>query len=327
VAVSVVLTILNEVGSIGHVLQDLQAQDMAAGEIIMVDGGSTDGTPERVRACDSVRLIEAPGANISQGRNRGIEAAQHDFIAVLDAGVRLPPDWLRHITAPLRARQADVVAGFFEPAAHTPFEIALGATTLPTVRDVHPATFLPSSRSVAFRRDTWRQVGGYPEWLDYCEDLIFDLRLRATPGVRMVFEPRASVRFRPRPNLAAYMRQYYRYARGDGKADLWRKRHAARYAAYAYLLALLACWLWPNARRHRTVTGGLTLLAAAGGAAYIAKPLRRLPRLWAAAPGPQRILIVALVPVIRVAGDMAKMAGYPVGWIWRLKRKPPPWRT
>ena len=81
-------------------------------------------------------------------------------------------------------------------------------------------------------------MGGYPEWLDYCEDLVFDLALQQS-GARFAFAPRAIAWFRPRGSLAAFFRQYYRYARGDGKADLWRARHAIRYAVY--LGALLWC--------------------------------------------------------------------------------------
>jgi hypothetical protein len=32
-----------------------------------------------------------------------------------------------------------------------------------------------------------------------------------------------------------------------------------------------------------------------------------------------------MIPVIRVVGDFAKMAGYPVGWRWRLQNNPPDW--
>ena len=39
--------------------------------------------------------------------------------------------------------------------------------------------------------------------------------------------------------LRSYFRQYYRYARGDGKADLWRKRHAIRYVIYLIALPAL----------------------------------------------------------------------------------------
>jgi hypothetical protein len=197
---------------------------------------------------------------------------------------------------------------------------------LPSVEEIAPDTFLPSSRSVAFTREAWRRAGGYPEWLDYCEDLIFDLRLRADPDVRVVFEPRATVRFRPRPSLRAFVRQYYHYARGDGKANLWPRRHVTRYLAYAYLAAMVGCWAWPAPRRHGALVSALRMLTAAGAAWYVARPVRRLVGRWGAAPVPERVRMLALVPVLRVAGDLAKMAGYPVGWSWRLKHSPPPWR-
>ena len=114
------------------------------------------------------------------------------------------------------------VAGFFVPDVRTTFEIAMGATVLPTVDEVKPESFLPSSRSVAFTKDAWAAAGGYPEWIDYCEDLIFDFRLRDVAGP-FAWAPDAVAHFRPRGSLKAFFKQYYRYARGDGKADLWRK--------------------------------------------------------------------------------------------------------
>ena len=56
------------------------------------------------------------------------------------------------------------------------------------------------------------------------EDVVFDLDLRRM-GCTFVMEPRANVGFRPRGSLTAFFRQYYRYARGDGKAR--RERIAA----------------------------------------------------------------------------------------------------
>ena len=205
-----------------------------------------------------VRVEVLPGANISAGRNRAIELAQGDIIVVTDGGVVLHAAWLARLVAALEEARtadapADVAAGFFVPAPQSSFELAMGATVLPAVEDVAPATFLPSSRSVAFRRAAWERAGRYPEWLDYCEDVVFDLALRRE-GVRQRFVPDARVAFRPRPSLPAFFRQYYRYARGDGKADLWRRRHAIRYGVYlgAPLGWLLGCPLAgaPLAHRH-----------------------------------------------------------------------------
>lgn len=343
---SVIVTVKNEGESVHRLLDSLAAQTRPPDEVVICDGGSTDGTlaalsADAERARLALKVIVRPGANISQGRNAAIAEATGQVIASTDAGVVLATDWLQELVAPFEPGQAAqgsgaepcpcpppgaggfaakpaqastpwVVAGFFLPDVRTAFEVAMGATVLPQVDEID-FKFLPSSRSVAFRREAWQAVGGYPEWLDYCEDLIFGLALRDRFGP-FVFAPKAIAHFRPRPNLRAFFRQYYLYARGDGKADLFRRRHAIRYMTYlvaapAILLAglVLSPWWW--------------MLLLAGAAGYTFRPYRRLARMWGKLSGADKVQAALLVPVIRVTGDVAKMAGYPVGVMWRVKRE------
>lgn len=314
--ISLVVTVLNEAVSIDQLLASIAVQTRPPDEIVIVDGGSTDDTlasANRWRARLPLRIECAPGANISAGRNIGIAVARGAIVAVTDAGVRLPPDWLAQLAAPFASDMNDapaIVAGFFAPDPQTPFERAMGATVLPTPTDIDPTTFLPSSRSIAFRKAAWQRAGGYPEWLDYCEDLIFDLRLREN-GERLVFAPGAAAQFRPRGTLHAFWHQYFRYARGDGKAGLFARRHAIRYGTYAGLLAFFAVGrryplLWPPA-----------LLA---GAAYVRRPYQRLIPWLARLTPSERAAALGFVPLIRLVGDLAKMTGYPVGLFWRWRR-------
>jgi glycosyltransferase involved in cell wall biosynthesis len=323
--VSLITTVLNEGESIRRLLDSLCLQTHPPDEIVMVDGGSRDNTVSILHEYENklpLRVIVEDGCNISRGRNLAIQAARGDIIAVTDAGVILDPNWLKHLTQPFVDHpDVNVVSGFFQADVRTPFEIAMGAAVLPLADEIQPQTFLPSSRSVAFRKSAWQTVGGYPEWLDYCEDLIFDLRLkRVSP--EFAFAPQAIAHFRPRGSLRAFWKQYYLYARGDGKADLWRKRHAIRYLTYLvaapliFALGLLHPLLW-----------GLYLI---GAAAYFYQPFRRLPRVLKSAPPTslmQKMYIALMIPVIRVVGDFAKMVGYPVGWRWRWQHKPPDWRS
>jgi len=189
----------------------------------------------------------------------------------------------------------------------------MGATVLPDLSEIDPERFLPSSRSLAFLKSAWADAGGYPEWLDYGEDIVFDLALQERHGP-FPFRRRAIAYFRPRSGLRAFFKQYFLYARGDGKANLWPLRHAIRYATYLIALPLLLTSLWRGKR-----AGWIGLLL--GGVAYCSRPALRLwPlthgwRLW------PRLRVFALIPIIRLVGDVAKMCGYPVGVVWRLRRR------
>ena len=314
--VSVVVTVLNEAGSLPHLLDSLAGQTRPPDELVVCDGGSTDGTLALLKAEERLplRVLQRPGTNISQGRNAAIAAAAGDVIAVTDAGVRLSPEWLERITAPLEGADTHTVAGFFRPAPESVFETAMGATVLPEQGEIDPARFLPSSRSVAFRKSAFEAAGGYPEWLDYCEDLVLDFRLRELYGP-FVFVPQALVHFRPRSSLRAFFRQYYRYARGDGKADLWRRRHAIRYLTYMVGVPFIAIG-------GALISPWFLLLYAVGALAMFGTGWRRLTRMWGALTFAQKIQAALWVPVIRVTGDIAKMIGYPVGVGWRWRRRP-----
>lgn len=304
---ALILTVLNEARTLEALLDSVADQRVQPDEVVVVDGGSKDGTLQSLRSWSSrlpLRVLEAPGANIARGRNIAIAATNAELVAVTDAGVRLEPDWLQRLHERLTP-EVEIVSGFFRADARATFERALGATTLPHAKDVRPDSFLPSSRSVLFRRTAWQRVGGYPEWLDYCEDLVFDLALRRA-GCRFAFAPGAIAWFRPRPSLLAFAKQYFLYARGDGKADLWRCRHAIRYLTYLACAAVLV--------RFRRLVWLLPL----GGLAYTRRPYARLCLEGLRAH--EKALAVALVPVIRFTGDVAKMLGYPVGVLWRLRR-------
>jgi glycosyltransferase involved in cell wall biosynthesis len=323
--ISLISTVLNEARSLPTLLDSIAAQTRQPAEVIICDGGSSDNTIDLLRSERRfpLRVIEHSGANISQGRNLAIAEASGEVIACVDAGVRLDPQWLEKLIEPmapsptlLRSGEQgrEICAGFFLPDGHTPFEIAMGATVLPQLSDINPETFLPSSRSVAFTKAAWQTVGGYPEWIDYCEDLLFDLALREKFGA-FAFAPEAIAYFKPRSSLKSFLKQYYLYARGDGKANLWLKRHLIRYGTYLIgvpaiaLLGAISPWFW--------------LLYVVGAAFYLKRPYQRLRPMWGSLSRSGQIKSIGWVPVIRVAGDIAKMLGYPVGVLWRRRFRRP----
>jgi glycosyltransferase involved in cell wall biosynthesis len=312
--VSVIATVKNEGDELRPLLDSLINQTYFASEIIICDGGSTDNTLsvlEEYKQYLPIKIIVAPGCNISRGRNLAIKAASNPIIAVTDAGVVLAPYWLEALVSPIMSGKAPIASGWFEPDPYTDFEVVMGATVLPARTDVDPEKFLPSSRSVAFLKSAWEEVGGYPEWLDYGEDLVFDKALKEKYGA-FSFADRAVAYFRPRSSLRAFSRQYYFYARGDGKANLWPKRYAVRYFIYLIGLPFIMRLIW-----RAKWPGWLLLLL--GISAYSRRPAERLwGSTWGWRP-PSRLRAFALIPIIRFVGDVAKMLGYPVGLFWRWK--------
>ena len=322
-ATSLIITVLNEAHSLPVLLDSIAAQTCPPDEVIVCDGGSTDHTLELLRAERRfpLRVVERPGSNISQGRNAAIAAASGELIASTDAGVRLDPIWLEKLIEPLgpsRTRPGsieparEVCAGFFLPEVQTPFEAAMGATVLPQLADVRPEKFLPSSRSVAFNKRAWQAVGGYPEWLDYCEDLVFDFALRQKYQA-FAFAPEAIAYFRPRSSLRSFYKQYYLYARGDGKAHLWLKRHLIRYATYLAGIPAIALL--------STINSWFLLFYVIGAVLYLKRPYQRLIPMLPRLNRQEQLRAIGWVPMIRVTGDVAKMIGYPIGLWWRIRHK------
>jgi len=296
---SLVATVKDAGPWIDEFLLSLARQTRAPDEVIVVDGGSTDGTQTALASHDSVTLLLEPGANIARGRNVAIRTATHDVLLVTDADCVLAPDWVERLMEPIEGG-ADVVAGAYRPIATSLFETA-AAAWIPEPSELRPG-WMPSSRSLALRRSAFEAAGGYPEWLDVGEDMFLNHRLVAT-GARVDLAPDAVVYWRMRPDLASLWRQYERYAEGDARAGMYRRRHLLRFGTYGFLLAAVA-------------TGRRSLLAAAaaGGAAYAWRPVRRT---WRRLPAgsPERLRSIALVPAVMAFVDAAKMWGYARGLV------------
>lgn len=287
--VSLICTLLNEATTLESLLESIATQTHKPDEVIFVDAGSTDATVSilkkaRQRSPFPVRLIRKH-TNRSQGRNLAISKAKYQLIAATDAGCVLDRSWLERITKPLQRDQADAVAGFYLPITTTPFEQAVATFVTVSPDNFDPATFLPSSRSVAFTKDAWQKAGHYPHDLNYCEDLVFASKLKQT--TRLVITKTAIVYWRQTTNLAEFFKQISGYATGDIKAAY--RPHLkkifsvfARYLIFILLPPVFVLYLfWPLYKHrhhvhHPLAFGYLPFLQLTSDAAVIYGTLRAL---------------------------------------------------
>jgi glycosyltransferase involved in cell wall biosynthesis len=291
--VSLVATVKDAGPDIQDFLASIRRQTRAPDEVVIVDGGSTDGTLEALRSTPGITVIHEPGANIARGRNVAVRAATHDVIAVTDADCVLAPDWLERILASVEGG-AHVVAGFYRPIPRSLPE-TWAVAHIPDADEVG-ADWMPSSRSLAFRRDAFDVTGGYPEWLEIGEDMYLN-HAWVKSGITIGQATDAVVYWRPRPSIGETWRQYERYAEGDALAGMYPERHLLRFAAYGALAAGVLL-------RRRWLTAAL----AGGAVAYAWKPMRRT---WRRVPAtPDQIASLIGVPAAMAFLDGAKMWGY-----------------
>jgi N-acetylglucosaminyl-diphospho-decaprenol L-rhamnosyltransferase len=176
-------------------IQLLEAQTLAH-NVIVVDNGSGDGTPQRLRAAfPRVQVIEL-GANVGfpAACNRGAAAGAGDVIVLLNNDVECRRDFLEQLVAPLREqeRRGSVASLLLAPGEQTieSFGLAVDPTmagyprlrglpvSTPSARE--PTLVGPSGAAGAYRRTAWQSVGGLDEGVfAYAEDVDLALRLRS----------------------------------------------------------------------------------------------------------------------------------------------------
>lgn len=231
---TVVIPALNEARGIGAVIDTFAGpgNDFVI-EIIVADGGSTDGTQAVVAEAAGrdarVRLLPNPRRLQSAGVNLAAREAdpRAEVILRVDAHAEYPSDFAPRVVSALVENDADSVVARMFSVGRGSFQRAVAAVSNSRAgsggsrhRTGGQSGFVDHGHHAAFRRRLFRDLGGYDETFVANEDAEFDARIRAAGG-RIWFESGPEITYFPRATPAALARQYWRY--GLGRARTFRK--------------------------------------------------------------------------------------------------------
>lgn len=99
VSLSVIVPVYNDPANLEICLRALGASDHTKHEVIVVDDGSTDETPEVARRHGVRLIVQRERSGPAAARNRGAEAATHHYLFFVDADVRVQPTTLGRVAA------------------------------------------------------------------------------------------------------------------------------------------------------------------------------------------------------------------------------------
>jgi len=204
--VSVVIPAYNYAHFLPEAMASVLAQTGAELELIVVDDGSTDSTPEVCARCTDPRFraVRQPNAGLSAARNTGIREARHPYIAFLDADDRWQPGFLAAVL-----REFHRLGPAFAAVGTGCSRMNADGQLLPPPRlnfarteELTTASFClrnrPLSSSVVVRRDVFAECGNFDPTLRSSEDRDMWIRLTAR-GHRFYYldEPLAVIRRHP----------------------------------------------------------------------------------------------------------------------------------
>ena len=194
-------------------------------EVLAVDDGSTDASPEilaRHAATGKVRIIAGPGRGAAAAINAGVREAVHPIICQVDQDVILRPGWLIRLTEALSHPEVAAAQGYYL----TPRDGSLWARVMGLDLEQRYSRIRGSTidhvctGNSAYRAEALRKVGLFDESLGYGYDNDMSYRLGAA-GYRLVFCREARSIHRWREDASAYRAQ--QYGVGYGRLDVVAK--------------------------------------------------------------------------------------------------------
>lgn len=204
-SVTVVVPVWNRADLLRNLLMTISSQTVTPQQVLIIDNGSTDDAPEVARDWGATVIAMGRNQGFAAAVNRGIDASETDWIAVINSDVELYPDWIEKIVT--RATEQNAwfaggkilmksdptrIDGTFDLIARSgcAWRAGHGRPDSEEFAIEKKAQLIPATAAI-YRRELFQRIGNFAEaYESYLEDI--DLSLRATPaGLDGLYVPEA----------------------------------------------------------------------------------------------------------------------------------------
>lgn len=201
-------------------------------EIIVVDNGSKDDTPQIVRDYPVRLLYEREKRDSYAARNAGVSHAGGDILAFTDADCIVSKEWLKLGTAPFLQEDVGCVAGgiegYFPESTIERFLVRRNYMSQ-TLTLSHPFLPFPQTANALYRREIFDKLGGFRENLISGGDADLAWRMQIETSYQLVYVEDARVYHHHRSTVKGFLRQRMRWGYGSGILyNLYRVRMRER---------------------------------------------------------------------------------------------------
>lgn len=231
---SVVMPCLNEEPYIRKAIISLLDDDFRErGELIVVDGMSSDGTRDAVKEFlgegYQVRLLDNPHKTQAWGLNTGIKAAKGKFISRADAHCIYPRGYVKRCIELLEETKAEAAGGMMWPVGRGAAQKAIAMALRHPVGVGNARWHLGNYKGFAeaaylgsFRKQLFDEIGFYDTHCQANQDGELYLRIMKTGG-KIFVDSSIKVIYFPRRNLRELAAQYIGYGKGRAYTT-WKHR-------------------------------------------------------------------------------------------------------
>jgi succinoglycan biosynthesis protein ExoA len=284
-SVSILVPVLDEARRLRSTVPAMLAQRHDGDlELLLIDGGSTDGTreilAELARADERIRVLENPAGTIPAALNLGLAAARGGYVARMDAHAWYPADYVALGVERLARGDVEWVSGPAVPRGDGRWSRRIASALLLSLGQGGSRKWRAIGAAAdeewdldtgvfagVWRRATLQTLGGWDDTFTVNEDAEMAARMLSRGG-RIVCRAQMAAYYAPRDSLAGLARQYWRF--GSFRVRTSRRHPVAlrpAHVASALLAAAVAVVPLAPLRRPASLACGLYALTLVSGVA------------------------------------------------------------